>query len=59
VTIAQGKKRKAITLPKELIARIRVFRFRQEHEQESDAYVALLEKGLEAFEREWGRGSKG
>jgi hypothetical protein len=52
VPIAAGKKRKSITLAEALIRRVRQFRFQRQFEQESDAYAALLEKGLEAVERE-------
>ena len=50
--IAAGKKRKSITLAEALIRRVRQFRFQRQFEQESDAYAALLEKGLEAVKRE-------
>ncbi len=49
VAIAKGKKRKTITLPEELIARVRAFRFRGQYEEESDAYVALILAGLAAL----------
>jgi hypothetical protein len=48
VPIAPGKTRKTLTLPRELIARVRTFRFARQIDQESDAYVWLLERGLEA-----------
>jgi hypothetical protein len=44
--------RKALTLPKELAARVREFRFARKYVRESEAYIELIEKGLEAIERE-------
>jgi hypothetical protein len=52
VPIAPGKVRKALTLPKELVDRVRTWRHAHQIDPESEAYVALLEKGLEAVERE-------
>jgi hypothetical protein len=52
VPIGAGKIRKMVTLPEELVARVRRFRFRAELPQESDAYVYLLEKALADIERE-------
>jgi len=52
VPVAPGKMRKALTLPKELAARVREFRFARKYVQESEAYIELIEKGLEAIERE-------
>jgi hypothetical protein len=52
VPVGPDKQRKTLTLPKTLVARVRAFRHRHQHDQESDAYVALLEKALDADERE-------
>jgi hypothetical protein len=52
VPIAANKTRKTVTLPKELVARVRQFRFRRQFDQESDAYAWLLEQALAAAERE-------
>jgi hypothetical protein len=52
VAVAPGKMRKTLTLPKELVARVRAFRFARQYDQESDAYAALLEMALAQVERE-------
>jgi hypothetical protein len=52
VGIAAGKERKALTLPKDLIARVRAWRHARQIDPESEAYAQLLEKGLEASDRE-------
>jgi hypothetical protein len=52
VPVAPNKTRKIITLPKTLAARIRAFRFSRQLDRESEAFVILLEAGLEALERE-------
>ena len=46
VAIAANKQRKVLTLPKELVARVREFRHDRRLEVESDAYVVLLEMAL-------------
>jgi hypothetical protein len=48
---APDKTRKIITLPKALAERIRAFRFARQYDRESEAYVVLLEAGLEALEQ--------
>jgi hypothetical protein len=50
--IGKNKVRKTLTLPRQLVARVRVFRFKGQFEQESDAYVWLIEQALEQAERE-------
>ena len=50
--IAAHKIRKALTLPRELVERVRAFRFAHQFDREGDAYSWLLERGLEAAERE-------
>jgi hypothetical protein len=52
VAIGKGKVRKTLTLPKELVARVRLFRFKGQFAQESDAYVWLIERALEQAEHE-------
>jgi hypothetical protein len=52
VGIAPGKVRKALTLPKELVDRVRVWRHAHRIDPESEAYAQLLEKALNASERE-------
>ena len=47
-TVAQ----EAIALSKDLVARVRAFRFARQIDQESDAYSWLLEHALAAVERE-------
>ena len=44
--------RKTLNLPKDLVRRVKSFRHQHELDTEAEAYVRLLEKGLEAFERE-------
>jgi hypothetical protein len=51
VPVAPTKARKTLTLDKDLIARVRDYRHALKHDQESDAYAELLERGLEAFEK--------
>jgi hypothetical protein len=46
VPVAPNKARKTLTLPKDLIARVRDYRHARKHDQESDAYAELLELGL-------------
>jgi hypothetical protein len=50
--IAKGKQRKSISISKQLIERIRRFRFERQFDEEAHAYEALLERGLEAFEKD-------
>ena len=44
--------RKILTLPHELVARVRKFRFRREIDTETEAYRVLIAKGLEGFGEE-------
>jgi hypothetical protein len=50
VPVGPDKAREILTLRKELIARIRAFRFRGRFEHKSEAYAYLLERGLEVVE---------
>jgi hypothetical protein len=52
VPVGPGKMRKTLTLPKELVARVRAFRHAHQFDRESDAYAELLKAGLDAFEGE-------
>jgi hypothetical protein len=52
VPVAPGKMRKILTLPEALAQRVRDFRHARKYDRESEAYIELIEKGLEAVERE-------
>jgi hypothetical protein len=52
VPVAKGKMRKILTLPEALAQRVRDFRHARKYDRESEAYIELIEKGLEAIERE-------
>jgi hypothetical protein len=52
VPVAPGKMRKILTLPEGLAQRVREFRFARKYDRESEAYIELIERGLEAVERE-------
>jgi len=52
VAVGRGKIRKILTLPEELAARVRDFRFARKYDRESEAYIELIERGLKTVERE-------
>jgi hypothetical protein len=48
----KGYTRKLISLPPALARAVKEFRFRRRLENDTEAYRLLIQKGLEAFERE-------
>jgi hypothetical protein len=48
----KGYTRKLISLPPDLARAVKEFRFRRRLENDTEAYRLLIQKGLEAFERE-------
>jgi hypothetical protein len=59
VPVGPDKTRTTVTLPKQLMELVKLYRFDHHHESLSDALAALIEHGLDAVRREEQEQKKG